>query len=238
MEGVMESYNQFGQRIGPELPEWTTREMPEKVSLRGLYCNVIPLAIDHAEDLFPEWHSIEDERDWTYLEGDRPKDKAACYAWLRELIAHKERYYFSVQDKIDDQVKGIFYIGKVDPDNGSFDISEINWTPLMKRTRFSTESLYLILAYFFDKLKYRRCEWRTSTYNTEGTRSAERIGFVKEGVLRDKKVRKGHSTDIAVFSITRKEWPGIASMITAWLREENFDGLGHQLQKLSSLRRY
>ncbi|MGY5954921.1 GNAT family protein [Kosakonia sp. BK9b] len=234
----MDKFNAYGQRLGQPLPEWAPRALPEKINLHGQYCNVIPLAIDHAEDLFPEWHSIEDDRDWTWLEDNRPKDKSACYAYLRDLIAHKDRLYFSVQDKSDDQIKGIFYIGKIDPDNGSFDMAEVNWTPLMKRTRVSTESLYLVLSYFFDTLKYRRCEWRTSTYNIEGIRAAERIGFVKEGILRDKKVRKGYSVDIAVFAITRKEWPAIVSMMTAWLREENFDGLGHQRQKLTAFRRY
>ncbi|KIS43858.1 GNAT family N-acetyltransferase [Kosakonia radicincitans] len=234
----METYNQYGQRIGQEFSEWTKRAMPEKVALTGQYCNVVPLAVDHAEDLFPEWQSIDDDRDWTYLEDVRPKDMTACYSYLRNLSTHKERIYYAVQDKADQQIKGIFYASKFDPENGSFDIGGVNWTPLMKRTRISTESLYLVLAYFFDQLKYRRCEWRTSSYNTEAIKSAERIGFVKEGVLRDKRIRKGHLTDISVFSITLREWPAISSMITGWLREENFDGRSHQLHTLASFRRY
>ena len=234
----MEFFNQYGQRIGQEFPEWTKRALPQKISLKGRYCDVIPLAVDHAEDLYPEWQSIDDDRDWTYLGDNRPADKASCYSYLRNLISHPDRLYFSVQDKKDGQIKGIFYVGKFDPDNGSFDIGDINWTPLMKRTRISTEGLYLVLVYFFDQLKYRRCEWRTNSYHTDALNSAERIGFVKEGVLRDKKISKGHLSDITVFSITQREWPGVSSMINDWLREDNFDHRGRQVQKMSSLRRY
>ncbi|WP_342323168.1 GNAT family protein [Kosakonia sp. BYX6] len=234
----MEFFNQYGQRIGQEFPEWTKRPLPEKIYLKGRYCDVVPLVVDHAEDLFPEWQSIDDERDWTYLGDHRPANMTACYAYLRNLAAHPERIYFSVKDKADGKIKGLFYVGKFDPENGSFDIGDVNWTPLMKRTRMSTESLYIVLAYFFDQLKYRRCEWRTSSYNTDAIQSAERIGFVKEGVLRDKKIRKGHLSDITVFSITLREWAGVASMMNGWLHEDNFDHRGRQVQKLASFRRY
>ncbi|WP_039057818.1 GNAT family protein [Enterobacter sp. Bisph1] len=234
----MEFYNQYGQRIGQEIEGWTKRPLPEKIVLKGTYCDVVPLALDHAEDLFPEWQSIDDDRDWTYLEDPRPRDLTSCYAYLRNLTARPDRIYFVVQDKTDKQVKGIFYTGKFDQENGSFDIGDVNWTPLMKRTRMSTESLYLVLSYFFDQLKYRRCEWRTASYNAEAIHSAERIGFVKEGILREKKIRKGRLSDITVFSITVREWPGISSMLTGWLNESNFDGRGRQLHKLSSFRRY
>ncbi|MDF3008361.1 MAG: family N-acetyltransferase, partial [Enterobacter kobei] len=86
---------------------------------------------------------------------------------------------------------------------------------------------------FFDKLKFRRCEWRTNVNNLTSIASAERIGFKKEGVLREKRITKGHSEDIAVFSITVVDWMVISPAMKAWLRKENFDDRGRQVKKLS-----
>lgn len=203
---------------------------------KALYTVVCPLAADHAEDLFREWQSIDDDRDWTYLMYNKPKTKESCYNFFRTLCADDEKIYFSVKDTTSGIVKGMFCIAHIDHDNGAFHIAEINWTPSMKRTRLSTEELFLVLEYFFDKLKYRRCEWRTNYHNLDSISSAERIGFQKEGILRDKKVTKGHSEDIAVFSITSTEWIDISSALRAWLRKENFNDRGRQLKKLGEFR--
>ena len=142
----------------------------------------------------------------------------------------------SVIDKNDDTVKGIFCITRINPLHGTFELTDINWTPALKKTRISTEAIYLVLAYFIDALHYRRCEWRTNIFNDGAIKAAERFGFRKEGILRDKKVTKGHSEDLALFSIIASEWHDLEIPIKAWLRENNFDGLGRQLKKLKDFR--
>ncbi|MEB2769830.1 GNAT family protein [Citrobacter koseri] len=84
----------------------------------------------------------------------------------------------------------------------------------------------------FDVLKYRRCEWQTDTLNHAGMNAAERIGFRKEGILRDKQIIKSRSVDIATYSIISAEWPKISSAISVWLRTENLDERGHQIHPL------
>ncbi|XWJ88419.1 GNAT family N-acetyltransferase [Phytobacter ursingii] len=232
----MQYRNSYGQCLGQEMQDWTARSTPEKFSLSGNYCMVTPLSVDHAEDLFHAWQSIDDDRDWTYLPGKRPATKEACYNYFRELIGAKNGMHMSVIDKNDDTVKGIFCITRINPIHGTFELTDINWTPALKKTRISTEAIYLVLAYFFDALHYRRCEWRTNIFNDGAIKAAERFGFRKEGILRDKKVTKGHSEDLALFSIIASEWHDLEVPIKAWLRENNFDGLGRQLKKLKDFR--
>lgn len=107
---------------------------------------------------------------------------------------------------------------------------------LTKRTRLSTESLFLVISYFMDTLQYRRCEWRTNCLNAPAISAAERIGFRKEGILRDRKISKGYSEDVAVFSITASDWPEVSAVLKAWLRKENFDERGRQIQKVADFR--
>lgn len=232
----MQTHNMYGQTLGRAVNDWTKRAYPEKITLHGLYAILCPLSADHAEDLFREWQSIDDERDWTYLSDEKPTTKELCYNYFRRLCEDDKKLYFSVKDAKSGVVTGIFCITNVNPESGNFRIGEINWTPPMKRTRLSTEALYLIIHYFMDKLKYRRCEWRTNSHNITSINSAERFGFQKEGVLRDKKVSKGCSEDIAVFSITTRDWASLSGALQAWLRKENFDDRGRQIKKLGELR--
>lgn len=232
----MITHNIYGQSLGREIKDWVKKTAPEKITLKGNYCTVSPLSVDHAEDLYYEWQSIDDERDWTYLADSKPATKELCYQYLRTLSADKEKLYFSVIDINDGCVKGIFCVTGIDLNNGTFALSEINWSPPMKRTRLSTEALYLVISHFFDKLKYRRCEWQTNCLNTPSIKSAERMGFKKEGILRDKKINKGYSEDIAFFSITATEWTDISATLRAWLRKENFDDRGRQIKKIEDFR--
>lgn len=227
----MENVNIFGQALGKEVKNWSARLDPKNEVLKGTYTVICSLSVDHAEDLFREWESIDDDRDWTYLSDQKPRSKQACYDFLRKLLENKDEFHYSVKDVSTGMVKGIFRINHVNKEHGTFRISEINWTPLMKRTPLSTEAIYLILSHFFDILKFRRCEWRTNKDNKSAIVSAERIGFKKEGILRDKRITKGYSEDIAIYSVTSTEWINISSAFKNWLRKENFDERGRQIHK-------
>jgi hypothetical protein len=130
---VMQYRNSYGQCLGQEMQDWAPRSTPEKFSLSGNYCMVTPLSVDHAEDLFHAWQSIDDDRDWTYLPGQRPATKEACYNYFRELIGAKNGMHMSVIDKNDGTVKGIFCITRINPVHGTFELTDINWTPALKK---------------------------------------------------------------------------------------------------------
>ncbi|HBD1814874.1 TPA: GNAT family N-acetyltransferase [Escherichia coli] len=229
----MGSVNRFGQKTGRETRNWSRREKPESIELNGLWCQIRPLRTDDAETLFHEWYSIDDDRDWTYLSHNKPQSILQCIDYFKKLSECSHSIHLAVTDKNDNLVKGIFSVDNIDCDNGVFELADVNWTPQMKRTRVSTESIYLVLSLFFNKLGYRRCEWRTNIYNEDAIKSAIRLGFTHEGILRDKKITKGYSEDISVFSVTSGDWPGINDALIAWLRKENFDERGRQIRHLS-----
>ena len=67
--------NEFGQSIGPDLPEWTPRSLPPRRVLEGRFCRLEPLdAGRHADDLHAAYAQAPDGRDWTYLGIERPAD--------------------------------------------------------------------------------------------------------------------------------------------------------------------
>lgn len=66
--------------------------------------------------------------------------------------------------------------------------------------------------------------------------AAERLGFVWEGRLRQKLVRKGRNRDSDMLSIIDGEWPQRDAELRAWLAAENFDGEGRQIKRLEAFR--
>ena len=55
--------------------------------------------------------------------------------------------------------------------------------------------------------QYRRLEWKCDSMNIASRNAAERLGFVWEGRLRQKLVRKGRNRDSDMLSIIDGEWP-------------------------------
>jgi RimJ/RimL family protein N-acetyltransferase len=113
------------------------------------------------------------------------------------------------------------------------EIGHILWSPLIAKTRMATESIYLMLRYAFDELRYRRVEWKCDNNNAASKRAAERFGFTHEGVFRRHLIVKGLNRDTAWFAIIDEDWPRICQCFQRWLEESNFDEFGIQKQKLS-----
>ena len=106
----------------------------------------------------------------------------------------------------------------------------------MQHTRLSTEAHALLLALVFDRLGYRRCEWKCDSLNGPSRHAAERLGFVHEGTFRSAHVYKQRSRDTDWLAITDTDWPRCRAALDAWLSPDNFDADGQQKRKLEDIR--
>ena len=118
---------------------------------------------------------------------------------------------------------------------GSIQIDWVTFSPLLQKTIQSTEAHYLLMAYAFDELDYRRYEWNCDSGNAPSRKAAERLGFSFEGIWRNEAVYKGRNKDLCWFSIIAEEWPAIKAAFQAWLKPENFDSQGKQIKTLVEL---
>lgn len=231
----MTTLNHFGQPIGNEIPGWQPRPQPERIDLTGNYCKLEPLSVEkHSESLFNAWHSIDDDRDWTYFSIDRPATQQACDAYINEISGRKDPLYFAVIDLKTQRAIGGVSLMRIDAANGVAEIGWVNWSPLMKRSRFGTEAIYLLLSYLFDKLGYRRCEWKCNSLNDASNIAAKRFGFTFEGTFRQALITKGHNRDTCWYSMLDGEWLPIKAAFRGWLDDDNFTPDGLQKQKLES----
>ncbi|QNP75362.1 GNAT family N-acetyltransferase [Streptomyces roseirectus] len=226
--------NAHGQPLGTPLPGWTPRPAPARVTLDGRFCRLEPLDADrHADDLYAAYARAEDDRDWTYMSVGPFTDADDYRAYAREAAQADDPLQFAVVDAGTGRAAGTLALLRQDPANGVVEVGSVAFSPLLQRTPASTEAQYLLMAYVFDTLGYRRYEWKCDSLNAPSRRAAERLGFIFEGVFRQAVVYKGRSRDTAWFSVTDAEWPRVGKALREWLAPDNFDADGRQRRRLA-----
>jgi RimJ/RimL family protein N-acetyltransferase len=224
------------QPLGPPLPRWSQRPLPERRSLRGRYSHIDPLdAALHAEALFEELCTGSGTAGFTYLPANPPADREEWHQRLERHASSQDPLFFALFDETG-SAAGIAAYLRIAPEHGSIEIGHIHLSPRLQQSRAATEIQYLFMRHVFDDLGYRRYEWKADALNAPSRRAALRLGFRFEGIFLKAAVYKQRSRDTAWFSITDDEWPQVRSAFEAWLAPENFDAEGRQLHSLVSLR--
>jgi RimJ/RimL family protein N-acetyltransferase len=203
----------------------------------GRYCRLEPVNVQrHAQELFAAYHQAPDDRDWTYLVHYRPETAQDFSTYLAKLEKSEDPLNFTIIDASTNKAVGTAALMRIEPLHGVLEVGGITFSPLLKKTRAATESMYLMMRRAFDELGYRRYEWKCDSLNAPSRAAAQRYGFTFEGVFRQVLVYKGRSRDTAWFSIIDVEWPRIRAAFEAWLDPANFNADGRQKRSLSDLR--
>lgn len=71
---------------------------------------------------------------------------------------------------------------------------------------YATEAARALLGWAFDTLDLNRVQAETDTRNVASARVLEKLGFVREGTLREDCVVNGDVSDSWVFGLLRREW--------------------------------
>jgi N-acetyltransferase len=91
---------------------------------------------------------------------------------------------FTILDQRSGQVVGGTRLHNISHDNRSVEIGKTWLTPAVWGTHLNTECKYLLLRYCFETLETLRVQLKTDVYNVRSQRAIERLGAVREGVLR------------------------------------------------------
>ena len=71
---------------------------------------------------------------------------------------------------------------------------------------YATEACRAVLQWAFDTLDLNRVQAETDTRNAASARVLEKLGFVREGTLREDCVVNGEVSDSWVYGLIRREW--------------------------------
>ncbi len=189
----------------------------------------------HGEALFGASHVEADPIAlWRYMPYRPSRDLPAFKSWLSEAAASDDPLYFAVVDQARNLAGGMASFLRIVPDHRVIEIGAIWFGPNLQRTRQATDALFTMMSMAFDKLGYRRLEWKCDAANEASRRAAERLGFTFEGVFYRHMIVKGNNRDTAWYSLTEDEWPKVRERLERWLAADNFDPLGRQRKPLSA----
>jgi RimJ/RimL family protein N-acetyltransferase len=154
------------------------------------------------------------------------------YDIVVQLIGRGEQPFWAVRHAATGQASGWISLCDIYPVDGAIEIGSSWFSPVIQRTRASTEAVFLLMRYAFDEFGYRRLAWRCLADNEASLSAAKRYGFKFEGVWSGAAFVKGKRFDLAWHSILVDEWPAQRAAITAWLADENFDQMGRAFASL------
>ncbi len=228
--------NALNQPIGEPVPGGTARPRPPATPMVGRSCTVRPLdPVADARTLFEVNRLDTTGASWTYL-GYGPFERFEDYAqWAEASAKSQDPVFHTILDAAGRAV-GIATYMRLDPQAGVIEVGHIHMSPALQRSTASTEAMYLMMRRVFDELGYRRYEWKCDALNAPSRRTAERLGFVFEGIFRQATIYKGRSRDTAWFAVIDKDWPKVRAGFERWLDPSNFDAAGRQRRSLAQCR--
>jgi RimJ/RimL family protein N-acetyltransferase len=135
----------------------------------------------------------------------RPINRGAEEAFIDGAGREPDDIVLGVVLKHDDRLVGVTGLRQFDHKNrhASFGITldKVEWNK-----GYGTETTHLIVAYGFETLNLNRIWLHVVANNARGIRTYEKVGFQKEGVLRQDDYREGRYWDTVVMAILREEW--------------------------------
>jgi RimJ/RimL family protein N-acetyltransferase len=207
------------------------RPFPERIVHTGKYVRLEPLSAQHLHDL---WDATENaESSWTHLRYGPFPDIDSLRITIDELASRSHQPFWAVIDLQSGKAQGWLSICDIYPHESAAEIGSIWFSPRLQKSRASTESVFLLMAYIFDQLGYARLVWRCVDDNLPSRRAAERYGFTFEGIWRSGAVFKQVTRDIRWHSMLCGEWQDRRGAIQRWLHESNFDPSGRSIRSLS-----
>ena len=193
----------------------------EPVTLTGRVVRLEPLRIEHAAELY---EAGRDPGIWTYLSVKPPTSQAEMEQLVLGALREQEAgecLPFATIDLASGRAVGqTRYLSIMPQDRGL----EIGWTwlaPSVQRTGVNTECKYLLLRHAFEALGAIRVQLKTHHLNLKSQRAIERLGAVKEGVLRNHKIMLDGSYRHSVYySIIESEWPQVKAGLEAKMQRD------------------
>ena len=161
-----------------------------------------------AEDLYRVGHEGPGtDMLWTYMPYGPFEDRDAMRAWLTRCAASDDPLFFSVVERTTGRRVGMCSFLSIVPEMQRIEIGHIWYTPPLHGSGISVEVAWMLLSEAFERLGYRRVEWKCNALNERSRRAALKLGFVFEGVFRQHMIVKGRNRDSAWFSLLDREWP-------------------------------
>lgn len=186
----------------------------QPVTLAGRYARLEPLSEAHVSDLA---RAGADETIWRYMPYRLVTSEEKMRAWVREILSRQARgtdLVFAVIHLASGRAAGSTRYMDIQPAHRGLEIGGTWYGRDYQRTPVNTECKYLLLTHAFEHLGCLRVQLKTDLRNERSQRAIERIGALREGVLRDHMLMPdGYMRSSVYYSILAAEWPGVKAQL-------------------------
>lgn len=147
---------------------------------------------------------------WHFMLYGERKTEADMRNWVLDILSRKGDMPFVVIHLASGRVAGATRFLNVIPKDRGLEIGGTWYGMEFQRTGVNTECKYLLLMHAFETLGAIRVQLKTDSRNLHSQQAIERIGGVREGVLRNHMILSDGTFRHSVFySILDSEWPEV-----------------------------
>jgi RimJ/RimL family protein N-acetyltransferase len=176
--------------------------------LQGYSVRLVPVDHSHLDQL-ARWSGEEDI--WRYMTFANLASREELQTWIGSAMNTNERgteLNFAIVDEASQLAVGTTSFYRVVPEHKRLELGKTWLGAPYRRTRINTAAKYLMLNHAFETILANRVELNTDLRNVRSQRAMERIGGVREGVLRCHTImRDGFVRDTVNYSFTMRDWP-------------------------------
>ena len=190
----------------------------KRITLTGKHVRLEPLDEKHIPGLaeIGRGHDF-----WKFMLYGEMKTEADFRYFVDDLLAREKKgtdLPFTVIHLATGRVAGSTRYLNIDRPNRGLEVGGTWYGPEFQRTAVNTECKYLLLTHAFETLKVIRAQIKTDSLNVRSQAAIERIGAVKEGVLRNHMITPdGRFRDSVFYSILDSEWAGVKKKLEEML---------------------
>lgn len=154
-----------------------------------------------------------DERIWQLMLYGVKHNQEELGEWVREILRRQERgtdLPYTVFLQQSGKAIGCTRYMDIRPEHRSLEIGGTWYGVEYQGSGVNPEAKYLLLRHAFETLGCIRVQLKTDLRNVRSQRAIERIGAIKEGVLRDHLILPdGYIRSSVIYSILAAEWPKV-----------------------------
>lgn len=146
---------------------------------------------------------------WTYMvrKMDSQKDMETLVAEALTNLENKTELPFVVINQETNSIIGSTRLYDISYNRKTLELGSTFYDQSARKTSINTECKYLLLKHAFEDLQMIRVQVKTDSRNIAAQRAIERIGGIKEGILRNERMlHNGRIRDAVLYSITSDDW--------------------------------
>jgi RimJ/RimL family protein N-acetyltransferase len=186
------------------------------LTLFGKLIRLEPLSVKHVPDLCRVGL---DDRIWRFMRYGSIKTVEDMRRWVENLLLLQSKgtdLPFAVIWLESGRAVGATRYMNITPEHRSLEIGGTWYGIDYQGSGVNTEAKYLLLRQAFEEWRCIRVQIKTDLRNERSQRAIEKIGLVREGVLRNHIILPdGYVRSSVIYSLLDSEWPAVKSQLEA-----------------------